>query len=221
MNSYNVIKILEARLKKQLPGEKAHKKMWSDLRVPELLKMPPNAQTRTSGVLLLLFPVNSELFSALIQRPDGKSVHSGQISFPGGKSERTDHSVIDTALREAHEEIGIDPSQVKIIGNISTLYIPPSNYIIHPVIGYTSTQPVYTIQPSEVKKVIEYPVSMLLDASRLKRKAFHVREDITFNAPYFDINGNVVWGATAMILSEFAEILKEPELLPFFEKQNF
>lgn len=203
------IEELRQRLTMPLPGETAQKKMWSELRIPELLSMPQNENTRLGGVLILLYPFKRSLYSVLILRTEGPDIHGGQIALPGGKAERSDNTIVDTALREAHEEIGINTEDIDVLGKLSNLYIPPSNYLIHTVIGYCKHRPVFKRQPDEVQEIIEYPVLRSLKEENIKRKEFVVSEDFRFSAPYFDINGHVVWGATGMILREFAEILME------------
>jgi 8-oxo-dGTP pyrophosphatase MutT (NUDIX family) len=205
----NFINELTERLKKPLPGEKAQLIMGSGIRMKELKFLPMTECSKKSGVMILLYPKNNTIFSTLILRPEYNGTHSGQVALPGGKYEKTDLNLIETALRETHEEIGVDASTIKIIGQLSRLYIPPSDYIVFPAIGYTTAQPAFVPDELEVKEIIEYPISLLLHEENVKCKEFKVRNDLTFMAPYFDIDGQVVWGATAMMLSEFKEILKE------------
>lgn len=205
---------LSLRLKKPLPGEKAQLLMGSDIRMIEFKFMPPvNKNTKLSGVMILLYPDNDEFRSALILRTKNNGTHSGQVALPGGKYEKHDVNLINTALRETHEEIGVDASDVHVLGKLTQLYVPPSNYIIHPIVGYMHKKPAFVTDPGEVQKIIEYMPGDLLKKETIKIKEFKIKEGITFSAPYFDICGYVVWGATAMILSEFAEILKEPGII--------
>ena len=202
------IQNLSNRLKESLPGEHAQLLMGSGIRMKELRFMPANEQSKKSGVMILLYPKHKTIYSALILRPEYNGAHSGQVALPGGKFEEYDKDFIDTALRETSEEIGINSSTVIVLGQLTKLYIPPSNYIVYPTIGYLTVKPSFIPDKNEVTEIIEYPVSILLKEEIVKTKLFKVNEDISFTAPYFDINGHVVWGATAMILSEFKEILK-------------
>jgi 8-oxo-dGTP pyrophosphatase MutT (NUDIX family) len=191
-----------------LPGEKAQMIMGSGIRLKELRFMPVNENTKKSGVMILLYPAENTIYSVLILRTKYNGTHSGQVALPGGKAEISDKDLVETALRETHEEIGIDRADIHVVGQITRLYIPPSNYIVFPTVGYMTKKPSFVPDPTEVKDIIEYPLATLLDEKTVKTKPFKINDEITFTAPYFDIGGNVVWGATAMILSEFKEILR-------------
>ncbi|MEI7983695.1 MAG: CoA pyrophosphatase, partial [Bacteroidota bacterium] len=162
-----------------------------------------------SSVLLLLYPFEKEIGLVLIQRPDYIGVHSGQISLPGGKYEDDDESLIYTALREAKEEIGIDPVLVQILGQITELYIPPSNFIVTPVVGYMSIRPQFKADPKEVADIIEIRISDLMNTSNSQKKKMKLRHGFFLRVPSYYIDGNIIWGATAMILSEFCAIIRE------------
>lgn len=208
MNRFEgVISKLTAQLKMPLPGETAQLMMGSDIRMNELKFYSENENSKKSGVMILLYPNEETVFSALILRNTYEGTHSGQVALPGGKYEDEDSDLIATALRETNEEIGVDSNSINIIGQLSRLFIPPSDYIVYPAIGFLNSRPSFKPDESEVQEIIEYPLSSLLDEGTIKSKEFSARNDIIFKAPYFDINGHVVWGATAMILSEFKAIL--------------
>lgn len=200
---------LTERLQKPLPGEYAQLMMGSGIRMKEFKFLPMTEYSKKSGVMILLYPKNKTIFSTLILRPEYNGTHSGQVALPGGKFEKTDSDLVATALRETHEEIGVDAATIKVIGHLSRLFIPPSDYIVYPAVGYLTSQPSFIADEAEVKEIIEYPISLLLNEENVKNKEFKVRDNITFTAPYFDIDNQVVWGATAMILSEFREVLLE------------
>ncbi len=195
---------LKDDLKKDLPGKKAHVKMAPGIR--DYFK--PNTKSRNAGVLILLYPKNQELYVAFIRRTEYNGPHSGQISFPGGKSEKEDLDIIQTALRESQEEIGIDPKQVKIFGQLTQLHIPVSNFLVFPIIGRYASTPVFQADPNEVKEVLEIKLKDLLNADNCTSKEFNYGE-ISFLAPIYNPNDITIWGATAMILSEFLEIVKK------------
>ncbi|MBI9055646.1 MAG: CoA pyrophosphatase [Bacteroidales bacterium] len=197
-------KNLKEELKKDLPGEKAHVKMSPGIR--DYFK--PTNKTRKAGVLILLFPKNQELYLAFIQRTEYNGPHSGQISFPGGKAEDFDKNIIDTALRECHEEIGINPSKVKILGKLTPLHIPVSNFMVSPIMGIYKTTPQFKADPVEVEKVLEIKLKDLLDPTNCTTKEFSYG-DISFLAPIYNPNNITIWGATAMMLSEFLEVVKK------------
>jgi 8-oxo-dGTP pyrophosphatase MutT (NUDIX family) len=204
-----IISLLEEKLKNPLPGEKAQLLMGSDIRMKEFKWIAENKKTKNSGVMILLYPHNQSIFSVLIQRPKYKGTHGGQMALPGGKKEKEDTDIIQTALRETQEEIGVDRNKIKILGSLSRLYIPPSNFVIYPAVGYISKRPVFIPSEDEVDEIIEYDIMSLLDPEIKKITKMKVMKVFSFNAPYFDIHKKIVWGATGMVLSEFREILSE------------
>lgn len=201
--------LLEDRLSRSLPGRSAQLKMSSLARIQELMRFSPPEDARQSSVLILLYPLDGSIGLVLMLRPEYGGVHSGQISLPGGKFEETDESLIYTALRESQEEIGIDPGQVQIIGQLTEMYIPPSNFQVTPVVGYQSSRPVFTADPKEVAKIIEIRLDDLLDENNRQMKKMKLSLGFSLKVPSYFINNNIIWGATAMILSEFREIVAE------------
>jgi len=155
-NDTDIIAWLRTRLAAELPGAIGHERMAARVK-PMPDKIPQNA--RPSAVLSLLYPVEKELHLLLIKRiADGKA-HSGQIGFPGGKSEPSDADLKYTALREAHEEVGIMSADVDILGALTPLYIPVSNFQVYPFIGFTGQRPVFNINETEVAGILEIPVN--------------------------------------------------------------
>jgi len=166
----------------------------------------PNA--RKGGVLILFYPNDHNTLMPLILRPEYDGTHGGQVSFPGGKCEEIDDTVIDTALRESEEEIGIDRRDVTLIGKLSKLYIPPSNFSVEPIVAYTTKRPDFILDPFEVERLLELPVSKFIDPSYIKRKQLKPRNGVILDTPYFHIDEYVIWGATAMMLGELIEMIK-------------
>jgi 8-oxo-dGTP pyrophosphatase MutT (NUDIX family) len=201
--------LLEKRLQGPLPGRSAQLKMSSLARIRELLNLSPPADAIQSSVMVLLYPSAGRIRLVLMLRPEYPGIHSGQISFPGGKSEDTDDSLIYTALREAREEIGIDPVRVQIIGQLTEMYIPPSNFMVTPVVGYQTSPPQFKADPKEVARIIEINLEDLLDEKNMKLKKIRLRPGLPLKVPSYFIDGNVVWGATAMILSELKQVALE------------
>ena len=180
------------------------------------IKIPSSevlAKAQKSGVLILIYPLNKKPHIVLMKRvsyPGG--IHSGQISFPGGRWEKSDRDLTETALREAEEEVGVDISSVKVLGLLSQIYIPPSNFLVQPVVGLVNYRPDFIPDSREVDQLFEVPVSWLLDPANRGKKPIVTRSNITLQAPFFDVEGHSVWGATAMMLSEFLH-LAEPQHL--------
>jgi 8-oxo-dGTP pyrophosphatase MutT (NUDIX family) len=171
----------------------------------QTLDAPPTA--RQSAVLILLFPKNGEWHIVLTERMGNPNdPHSNQISFPGGSVEADDASLAFCALRETHEEVGILPETIQIIGPMTDIYIPVSNFQVHPFLGWTNAPPQYQRQITEVKHIIETPISVLQDPQNQKKMNMTVRDYHLTDVPYFDVFGKVVWGATAMMLAEFLEL---------------
>ncbi len=200
----NLINELAKRLKEELPGEKAHVRMAPAGNLKEdIFGNPGNA-----GVLILIFPNNGELSTILIKRSNYPGPHSGQISFPGGKTEEADDSQIITALREASEETGVKPGEINILGTLTPLFIPVSNLEVLPVIGYTDSRPEFKISPAEVEYLIPVTIKHLLTNRIIIIKTLNVRNHI-IQAPGYSIGNMHVWGATAMILSEFIDVMSD------------
>lgn len=198
---------VEEKLKQPLPGEKAQLLLEPSSR----RKYPPlldPGTARQSSVLLLFFPDNDEPNLVFIQRNEYDGVHSGQVAFPGGGWEPDDLSLENTALRETHEEIGIQPEMVRLIGRLSQLYIPPSNFLVHPFVGYINETPCFRPDPMEVSEVFAVKMGMFLHASTRQEREINIR-DFKLKVPCFFVKEKVIWGATSMILSELIEVLKK------------
>lgn len=164
---------------------------------------------RLSAVCLLLYPVNGILHNVLIQRPTYEGVHSAQIAFPGGKVEESDLDLWMTAKRETFEEVGVKMDSLKLIGALTEVYIPPSNFLVQPYVAYLDHEPSFIPDAIEVDKIIEYPAEYLLRDDILKETRIQHSNQVSIKAPYLDIHGHVVWGATGMMLMEFRQILKQ------------
>lgn len=209
MYTVELIDWLKDRLQQPLPGFMGQERMAARVK-PMPSQIPGNA--RPSAVLSLLFPVEDKLNLLLIKRvADGKA-HSGQIGFPGGKQDSIDADLKATALREAHEEVGILSSDVDILGSLTPLYIPVSNFQVYPFVAYTSKKPEYNLSKSEVEMVMEIPMEELFHAERktVVNVTSPVMPEILRSVRAYKLaNGSIVWGATAMIISELEVILEE------------
>lgn len=164
---------------------------------------------RESAVLTLLYPKGSELYCLLMVRQIYDGVHSGQVAFPGGKREPLDPSLKETALREFHEETGADPKGVEVFGALTPVYIPPSRMVVTPFVGYAERIGPWQPDPLEVARLIEAPLELLLCADILKKRDQYIEiMGRTVEIPYFEVNGEVVWGATALMLGELRALLR-------------
>jgi 8-oxo-dGTP pyrophosphatase MutT (NUDIX family) len=209
MESLTFVSWLPERLKQPLPGRAAQNRMSSKKRIRELLSVVSSGDEHVAGVLLLLYPDNGKLSTVLMQRPQYDGVHSGQISFPGGKREMHDETILDTALREAKEEIGIQPSNIRLLGTLSTLYIPPSNFLVTPVVGFCARRPDFHLEPSEVESLVEIELDQLIGPGIIQHKEVILGNGLSLEVPSYYIDQKIIWGATAMILSEFLELVRE------------
>jgi 8-oxo-dGTP pyrophosphatase MutT (NUDIX family) len=209
MNRFS--ELLKTEILKELPGTEVQWQMASSDRMLRDFPRIPGKDARIAAVLILLYPDNGSVHTVLIQRHDYVGVHGGQISLPGGKKEPSDENVIQTAIREAQEETGVDPSSIIVIGTLTPLFIPVSNMIVTPVVGWTKNKPVFSHQPEEVAFLIDADVKRLLDPTIVKTKPFEIRGEL-LDVKYFDYNGNVIWGATAMIIHELLIIIKRSNI---------
>jgi len=172
----------------------------------------PGPDARVAAVLILLYPDNGTIHTLFMQRHNYDGVHGGQISFPGGKKEPADKDIIETALREAEEETGVDRSTISVIGTLTPLFIPVSNMIVTPVVGFCDKKPEFIHQPEEVVYLIEAELMRFLDPKIIKITPKEIRGEI-IDIRYFDYEGHVIWGATAMILNELLTMIRKSEIL--------
>lgn len=198
---------LKNEILKGLPGTEIQWQMASSDRMVRNFPRVPGKNARIAAVLILLYPDNESIHTVFMQRPDYNGVHGGQISFPGGKKEPEDENVVQTALREAHEETGVDNTRIRVIETLTPLFIPVSNMIVTPVVGWINEKPVFNHQPEEVVFLIDADLKILLDPAIIKSKPFEIRGEM-LEVKYFDYEGNMIWGATGMILHELLIILR-------------
>jgi len=202
---------LKHKLSRPLPGVAAHLKMVPASRAQELIDSKDNSLNATkSAVLILFFHDDDILKMIVIRRSVYVGIHSGQIAFPGGRYEEEDKDVRTTALREIEEEIGIPEEKIEILGRLSDIYVPPSNFLISVFVGYLAEKPVYKIDEREVDEVIEIPFADFFKPDLIKEKDFYVGSlKAAKNAPYYDVANAEIWGASAMVVSELLDLLKK------------
>nr|WP_314840019.1 CoA pyrophosphatase [uncultured Flavobacterium sp.] len=208
MDFQEFLEIVPEIINSRLPAFDAHIKMAPLERIESLKKTDASNEIhRLASVLMLLYPKNGKVHLVLIVRNSYDGVHSAQVAFPGGKHEKDDLDFSYTALRETYEEIGIDPSRIKIIKPFTELYIPPSNFLVYPFLGISKEPLDFILDPLEVAQIIEIPLMLLLNNEILVNKKQITSYSNEIFVPGFNINEHIVWGATAMILSELKEVL--------------
>ena len=199
---------LQRKLQEDLPGTDSHQKMMRNRRISAEVAKKGDTNPRLSAVLIALYPEGDQFHTVFIRRNEYKGVHSKQVSFPGGKMEDTDRDLYHTALREAEEETGIISNDVEIIGELTEVYIPPSNFLVLPVVGVLKEKPLFVPDPIEVNRIITSPVNRIMERNVIQETEVNVdRYNLPLKVKYFDIDNEVVWGATAMMLSEFRDVL--------------
>jgi 8-oxo-dGTP pyrophosphatase MutT (NUDIX family) len=197
--------LLRGRLAGTLPGVQAQIRFAPFPNRPgwRAGEFPPDA--RTAAALLLLYPGDGGVSVPLTVRASTLPRHAGQISLPGGATDPGE-TLAGAALREASEEIGIDPAAVRVLGELTPVHVLVSGFTLHPVVGVTDVRPPFQASPGEVDEIVEVRLEELRDASRI-RTGTHLREGVAVEYPYFDLCGHRVWGATAMVLGEFVCLL--------------
>lgn len=195
------------RLTKPLPGVSAQIDMAPVYRRdPGMAAIRDKACTE-AAVLLLLHGSDRGESVLFIERPGHLAHHGGQIAFPGGRREG-DESLRETALRESHEEVGLPPDHVTVLGPITPLYVPPSGYCVHPFVGHAGELPRLVAQEGEVSDIFSVPIRQLADPACRTEVERRVK-DRAYTVPCFQVEGRQIWGATAMMLAEFIAIVEE------------
>lgn len=187
-------------LRHKLPGEQAQLMMAPTFRG----SFPQQDKPALAAVLTLLYPSGGEAHLVFIKRNEYNGPHSAQVGFPGGAREPGDKTLEETALRETREEVGIN-GQIEILGSLTPLHIPVSNFMVYPFVGWMDDTPVFRPDPAEVQYVIEAPLAGLLDPSNSHSETIH-HHDRPIEAPFYRVGKEKIWGATAMILSEVLQL---------------
>lgn len=204
-----LIERLTQKLQEGLPGPDAQLKMAPPQRKLQL-EAPENVLL--GGVMVLLLPGEKEWDTLLIRRTEDGRTHSGQISFPGGKHDAADRTIQHTALRECEEEVGIARDTISVIGTMTPLYIPPSNFLVTPTLGYLNHRPLLRPSEREVQEIIQLPLSVIFHPVKKATRTISRSgpENVTFDTPVYELAEDlVIWGATAMILSELEHLLQD------------
>ena len=199
----NLIFHLKKRINTNLPGKDSHKKMKISYRNEKKISFNIN-RAKPAAVLLLLFPDNKKICFYLTKRTEKLKYHKGQISLPGGSNEKGE-SLLETALRETEEEIGVNKNEISILGQITPLFIPVTGFMMTPFIGITSKEPIIKLDSMEVEELFSVNILDLINNDKLITHRQLNGRDVTI--PYFNLNNQQVWGATSMVLSEFKDML--------------
>lgn len=202
----NLKTYLIEQLKMELPGKEAHQEAAPYRKVD--YDRLDSATVKKSGVLVLFYLKENEPHLVLIQRPEYNGTHSGQIAFPGGKIEETDRDIFHTALREANEEVGVLMEDVEVIGKLTDVYIPVSNFLVTPVIGFVNYTPKFIPEEREVAAIIELQLKKLTAIDQLVLNKIKLSSGVVLNVPTFEFHQKIVWGATALMLNELRYLLK-------------
>lgn len=210
MNFLSFTENLKDRLQNHpLPGQDAQYIMAGDNIRHKKIDLTAISNYKKSAVCLLLYEDNEEIYFILMKRPSTHQYHAGQIALPGGSCDNTE-TYEQTAIRELFEEIGVSISQENIIGHLTPLYIPISNFFIQPIVAAINYKPFFLPNVYEVEELIEYKLKHILDEGIVSETMVNLTTSgLKIKAPYFNVQGNVLWGATAMLLSEVKQLLIE------------
>ncbi len=210
MNFQDFLEYVPQFVDVELPANEAHYKMAPLDRIISLNATEiANKNPKNAAVLMLFYPKKGKTHLVLIVRNSYEGVHSAQIAFPGGKYELEDITFENTALRETQEEIGIPSESIQILKPFTQIYIPPSNFMVYPFLGISKDELVFVPDASEVAKIIELPLSVFLDDDIVIQTTLTTSYAKNIAIPAFKIEEHIVWGATAMMLSELKEVLKK------------
>ena len=210
MNFDTFLKVIPTIKTLELPGQEAQFKMSPPFRLELLERQKEQIKNaKQAAVMALFYPdVTNQTRFVLTLRKTYKGVHSAQVGFPGGKLEANE-TLEQAALRETHEEIGVSQNTIEVLKKMTPIYIPPSNFYAHLFIGLTKTAPHFIKQDTEVEAIIEVPLAHFLDQNNSTTKTIETSYVTETKTPAYQLNGHIVWGATAMMLSEVKVLLEQ------------
>jgi 8-oxo-dGTP pyrophosphatase MutT (NUDIX family) len=206
---------LSERMTLPLPGLPAQLQMASRLRGKAANSYKQDiSKAKIGAVLIALYTDGGIIKTVMMKRPDYDGTHAGQVSFPGGKVEESDRDIIQTALREAEEEVNIKQDDVRVIGQLTELYIPPSNFLVHPVLGVLKSKPDLVPDQHEVESILIPDLNYLLRDDIIDETEIQLSSGFQLKTPSFQVDGHTVWGATAMIIAELKQLFQELDINP-------
>lgn len=200
------ITVIQNGINLDLPGVNAHQELMPERKSINSVANSIQENARLSAVLILIYPINKTPNIVFIQRHTYNGSHSNQIGLPGGKQEKNDDSLLSTALREANEELKIEKEKVEVIGSLTPLYIPPSNFIVHPFIGFQNEKPDFIPDAYEVKEVIELPLYDFIIGNAIIEQRIEVRKNHYMKVKGYPYKERIIWGATGMIMTELRQL---------------
>ena len=211
-----LIQFLNHRLKEELPHSDIHKEGLDPKVLQMLLEEEENAKAqfekkppRICAVMIAIYQTGGKLYLPMMLRPTKSRAHPGQISFPGGKREDQDHDLIETAIREMDEEVGVRVPRANVIGKLTDIYIPPSNSLVTPIIGFLEEKPTYTPEPDEVDRVLDVKIEDLANPVNKRAKKVILTNGEYFEMPAFAVNDVFIWGGTARMIMELNKLMEE------------
>lgn len=208
MSPKEFIESFKSVLQNGLPGDEAHQELLPIKRLSARNAIAKDTQYRESAVAIVLYPNNTEINCILIQRPSYDGVHGGQVSFPGGKADHTDNDLRHTAIRECMEEINQPLELDDLIGELSPVYIPVSNFMVQPYVFFINKVSELIPDEREVDSIIHFDIDLLLQRETLQKTNLTISKGfVQKEVPYFAIDDKIVWGATSMMLAELKEIM--------------
>jgi 8-oxo-dGTP pyrophosphatase MutT (NUDIX family) len=198
---------IKKQLSKPLPGIVGQREMMPSYRNAVSIEEVKSRSPKEAGVVVHLFQGASEMELLFMKRVQYPGTHSGQISFPGGGYDASDGSLLQTALRETHEEVGVQFMEKDVEAALSWLYIPPSNYYVEPYVVVRPSAPQITINPEEVDRTFSIPLGKLISGELVRSTKIQTTYGI-MTVPAYHWEGEIIWGATAMITAELVALLR-------------
>lgn len=193
-----------------LPGKSGHALMRPYLKFGKGIDLPFGKNAKKASVMALITEKEGVPHLIVIERTKNEGVHSGQLAFPGGKIEEGE-TIVEAAYREVFEEIGVPASSIELVGALTDIYVLASKFQVYPFVGIVTPSVMYQLETREVEHLLEIPLSIFLDENNIKEKKMKSKMGISLQAPYFDLDGRVLWGATAMMIAELVAIWKQME----------
>lgn len=206
------IQLIEA-FKQPLPGKSGQVQLKPYLKINKNIDAPSFIKPKEGAVMAVIYPKENIPHLLLIERPQYDGVHSGQIAFPGGKIEKSDASFLHAALRETHEEVGIESNHIQVVGNLTEVFVFASNFMVYPFVGIMQEIPRLALETKEVAGVLEIPLSRFFEDGIIKEKKIQNALGFNLMAPYYDLDSKVLWGATAMMVSELCAVIKQHQII--------
>ena len=203
---HRTIEALRERLAEPLPGPKAHMRMAPERPGMDNRHIVEGRDCRQAAVLIVLLPRDGKPHVLMTLRRGHLAQHAGQVSFPGGGRDEGEH-LLATALREAQEEVNLNPADIEVLGPLSPLFIPPSNYCVYPFLAYAESEPLLTPHDFEVERILHVPLETIAQESTARRDYRVIRGQKVL-VPFYHIESLEIWGATAMMLSELLSLLE-------------